>query len=117
MVRSLLPLLISALTLALAQPSLALHARDTPVCGLVGYDLGIKAYNYANDTSLANTVACGTRCQTDSTCKSFAFGNGTCLLYINSVYELGPAPFLHLECCNDKRKLTLNQDGECPATG
>ena len=88
MVQSLLPLLIAAF--ALAQPSLALHARDTPVCGFVGYDLGIKAYNYANDTSLANTVACGTRCQTDITCKSFAFGNGTCLLYTNSVYDFGP---------------------------
>ncbi|CAN8101491.1 unnamed protein product [Discula destructiva] len=51
-------------------------------CGVShGYDLGTNAYFYSGDGSLANFDACSAKCQSDSKCLSFAFGNKECLLY------------------------------------
>ena len=77
----------------LSFPSLALLTvvfttlvRADILCGLVGYDLGVKAYNYANGTEFATATACGARCHDDSTCVSFAVGSDSCLLYALTVY-------------------------------
>jgi hypothetical protein len=68
--------------LALASASLN-HGlyRRVNMCGTLGYDLGIDAYYYMEDASLSSPTQCGTRCVSDPECKTFAVGNGACMLY------------------------------------
>ena len=67
----------------LASPTL--HARGDS-CGVTGYDRGTIAYSYTKKAALATVQACGAKCASDSSCKSFAIGQGACLLYKKSVY-------------------------------
>lgn len=63
--------------LGLASPLLA-----DITCGVShGYDRGTNAYYYSGDGSLSNFDACSGKCQSDSKCESFAFGDQQCLLY------------------------------------
>ncbi|KAF2670768.1 hypothetical protein BT63DRAFT_453133 [Microthyrium microscopicum] len=50
-------------------------------CGLKGYDKGTSAYSVTTQSTAATYAACGALCQSDSKCKSFAFGSGACYLY------------------------------------
>ena len=50
-------------------------------CGVRGYDQGTQAYVYKFSSSLATVAKCGALCRSRSKCKSFAIGEGTCLLY------------------------------------
>jgi len=74
------------LPLSFAYPGQEIQSRQSLVCNFIGYDLGIKAYNYANDTAIANLDACSRRCLAESPCKSFAFDSGSCLLYNLTTY-------------------------------
>ncbi|ROV92970.1 hypothetical protein VMCG_08992 [Cytospora schulzeri] len=72
------------LTSILSLPSL-LFAKTTLseiTCGVrSGYDRGVNAYFYSGDGSLAEFDVCSARCQSDTKCQSFAFGDSQCLLY------------------------------------
>ncbi|ROV93883.1 hypothetical protein VPNG_09508 [Cytospora leucostoma] len=51
-------------------------------CGICsGYDRGVSAYFYSGDGSLADFDGCSAKCQSDTKCQSFAFGDSQCLLY------------------------------------
>lgn len=51
-------------------------------CGVcAGYDRGSNAYFFSGDGSLATFEACSAKCQSDTKCQSFAFGDSQCLLY------------------------------------
>ena len=68
-------------TLAILLPSVValqgIQGRQT-TCGVKGYDKGTTAYYYERAASAA---ACGALCIANSNCKSWAYGQGYCLLY------------------------------------
>ena len=65
----------------LASPALRTRAGD---CGVAGWDKGTSAYSYS--TKAGSADACGASCAAASKCKSFAVGEGACLLYTKTVY-------------------------------
>jgi len=76
-------LTLSLLAGAMASPA---GKRDAS-CGIKGYDQGTQAYSYKASSQLATFEGCSAQCAAASSkCKSFAFGNGGCLLYKVSVY-------------------------------
>lgn len=83
-----------AVTAALAT---AVAAQD-PTCDVVGYDSGtIFALVVQDDPALADRIPCAETCVANESCLAFAFGDGQCLLYGDSiagnVYELETSPF------------------------
>ena len=55
-------------------------------CNLAGYDKGSpEAFYYSKKAANANYAACSALC-TKKSCKSFAVGEGACLLYTKTVY-------------------------------
>ncbi|MBE3041380.1 hypothetical protein IMZ48_02110 [Candidatus Bathyarchaeota archaeon] len=83
-----------ALTAALAT---AVAAQD-PTCDVVGYDSGtIFAILVQDDPALADRIPCADTCVATADCAAFAFGDGQCLLYGDSiagnVYEVETSPF------------------------
>ena len=71
---------LAALAILLLPSVVALQGiqgRQT-TCGVKGYDKGTSAYYYKR---AAGAAACGALCTADSNCKSWASGQGYCLLY------------------------------------
>jgi len=67
--------------------SISLPVRDTK-CGVKGYRKNTESYFYDDSASLATAAACGSRCQVDSDCKSYAVGDGACQHFSVAVYVL-----------------------------
>jgi hypothetical protein len=64
---------------------LATGLATADTCGIFGYDNSghdtASAPAYKLDTTATTPQSCSALCASDSTCKSFAVGNNTCLLY------------------------------------
>ncbi|KAF2670696.1 hypothetical protein BT63DRAFT_422999 [Microthyrium microscopicum] len=65
--------------------STTLVSSQSISCGVNGYDKGVSAYYSSTKSSIATYAGCSGQCQNDASCKSFAVGSSTCLLYSTSV--------------------------------
>lgn len=74
--------IMRSLTSLLSFCIFANSALSEITCGVCsGYDRGVSAYFYSGDGSLADFDSCSGKCQSDTRCESFAFGDSQCLLY------------------------------------
>jgi hypothetical protein len=55
-------------------------------CGIAGFDKGTSPAYWADSSgTLSNFAACSAKCQSDSSCASFAYGGTFCGLYAANV--------------------------------
>ena len=101
----------------------AVSAQD-PTCDVVGFDSGnIFAFLVQEDEALADRLACGATCVADERCGSFAFGEGSCLLYEESIagniYEVETSPytFNDVACVAGEVEAPPAEGEEPPAEG
>jgi len=72
------------------------QSRQSSVCGVPGYDKGKpQAFSYSSKAKYSSLAGCAGRCASKSKCRSYAVGDGSCLLYASTVY--GISFILHLE--------------------
>ena len=99
----------------------AVSAQE-PTCDVVGYDSGtIFAFLVQEDEALADRLACGASCVADERCASFAFGEGSCLLYEESIagniYEVETSPYTFNDVACVEGEVEPPAEEEPPAEG
>lgn len=97
----------------------AVSAQDEPTCDVVGFDSGnIFAFLVQEDEALSDRIACGTSCAADERCASFAFGEGSCLLYEESIagniYEVETSPYTFNDLACVEGEVEVPAEGEEP---
>lgn len=108
-------------TLSLTAALVVAAAAQQPSCDIVGYDSGsVLAFLVRENEALADRLACGQLCAGNTRCGSFAFGDGACLLYEETVegnvYEAETSPYTFNDLACVEGKVEVPVEGEDPPT-